>query len=101
MVDRVANAIWEASPGPLGVFTINDTKDMARAAIAAMTEPSPRMVRAGRVAPTDEQRAALGYYSDPDVRPGTSNCDVNAVQPEINSVNTRIRYAAMIKAALE
>lgn len=60
---------------------------MARAAIAAMMEPTPRMILAGRQEPPEQ-----------DIRPGTNDCDVNPIRGESKTV---LRYRAMIEAALK
>jgi len=67
----------------------------ARAAIKAMRDPTPRMIRAGATKP-----------ELPPERPGTADCDVNVFAPTAESGTpngwaTTARYQAMIDAALE
>lgn len=86
MIERVARAICTANGGDPDSDdhrqpTWRDYVPEARAAIEAMREPSRVMIKAGR--------------KSPDVRGGTSDCDVS---PFPN--NTITRYQAMIDAAL-
>ncbi len=68
--------------------------EVARRAIAALRDPTPSMILAGRRQPE--------ISDDTGMHLGTGDCDVNALtlDPQHPSNTTRLRYQAMIDAAL-
>ena len=47
MFERLCVAAWRASPGPMGVVTIQDMPSIVRAVLQTLREPSPDMLKAG------------------------------------------------------